>query len=253
MENRHGFPSLHAASVFLAQKHKVSPKAIRDIWKGRSWLGATFDLWESDDRPPRKALGRPRGKKDSRPRQSKNSVPKGCLSASEHYARHLAQSISPSFIVPEPLNIAGERHKPAQFNADSSFRRGSLAFSSDPMHGVLRSQFSSPNAPAHLQHPFENRFPHSLFPSGNFPFGPSPFPQFAWHSLQMQSMAFLLPALRIEAMARTIELQPLAPLKAQDWAPSAPSYERHGSNLQSEPLPSPSGSSRMTSDHLLGN
>jgi hypothetical protein len=72
LKNTHGFSSLHAASIFLANTHKVSPKAIRDIWKGRSWLDATFDLWDSSDRPPRKVLGRPKGRKDTKPRQSKS-------------------------------------------------------------------------------------------------------------------------------------------------------------------------------------
>jgi len=69
----HGFSSSHAASIFLASKYNVSSKAIRDIWKGRSWLEATFNLWNVDDRPARRILGRPKGKKDSKPRASKLS------------------------------------------------------------------------------------------------------------------------------------------------------------------------------------
>ena len=65
----HGFSNSHAASVNLASKYNVSSKTIRDIWKGRSWLNVTFRLWDTTDRPERKTLGRPKGKKDSRPRQ----------------------------------------------------------------------------------------------------------------------------------------------------------------------------------------
>jgi hypothetical protein len=65
----HGFPSAHSASTFFATQFKISSKAIRDIWKGRSWLKVTFDLWNTADRPIQKALGRPKGKKDSKPRK----------------------------------------------------------------------------------------------------------------------------------------------------------------------------------------
>ena len=64
----HGFASLHSASLRLAVKYGVSSKAIRDIWNGRSWLEATYDLWNVDDRPARRIIGRPKGKKDSKPR-----------------------------------------------------------------------------------------------------------------------------------------------------------------------------------------
>jgi hypothetical protein len=67
-----GVASLHSVSVLLAEKYHVSSKAIRDIWTGRSWLHATFDLWNSDERPPRKIVGRPKGKKDSKPRLRAN-------------------------------------------------------------------------------------------------------------------------------------------------------------------------------------
>ena len=65
--------SLHAVSLRLAKQYNVGAKAIRDIWIGRSWLEATFDLWEAGERPPRKTIGRPKGRKDSRPRQTKAS------------------------------------------------------------------------------------------------------------------------------------------------------------------------------------
>mmetsp|Transcript_26465 Transcript_26465/g.69563 ORF Transcript_26465/g.69563 Transcript_26465/m.69563 type:complete len:272 (-) Transcript_26465:73-888(-) len=64
----------HAASVIIAAKYNVSPKAIRDIWTGRSWLKATENLWNKQDLPKHNPVGRPKGKKDSRPRQMKSSV-----------------------------------------------------------------------------------------------------------------------------------------------------------------------------------
>ncbi len=68
MKKNLGRESSHHASVRLADKYHISSKAIRDIWKGRSWLDATFDLWSDEDRPPRRVVGRPKGKKDSKPR-----------------------------------------------------------------------------------------------------------------------------------------------------------------------------------------
>mmetsp|Transcript_13597 Transcript_13597/g.37632 ORF Transcript_13597/g.37632 Transcript_13597/m.37632 type:complete len:230 (-) Transcript_13597:56-745(-) len=61
----------HAASVVIAAKYNVSPKAIRDIWSGRSWLKATEKLWNKSDLPKHNPVGRPKGKKDSKPRQLK--------------------------------------------------------------------------------------------------------------------------------------------------------------------------------------
>mmetsp|Transcript_66855 Transcript_66855/g.178737 ORF Transcript_66855/g.178737 Transcript_66855/m.178737 type:complete len:249 (+) Transcript_66855:90-836(+) len=63
----------HAASVIIAGRYNVSPKAIRDIWTGRSWLKATEKLWNQDDLPKHNPVGRPKGKKDSRPRQLKTA------------------------------------------------------------------------------------------------------------------------------------------------------------------------------------
>ena len=68
----HGCASLHAASANLARRYRVSSKAIRDIWKGRSWLDATYELWNVVDRPARRMLGRPKGRKDSKPRKTKS-------------------------------------------------------------------------------------------------------------------------------------------------------------------------------------
>ena len=70
-QQQHGIKSVSSLSTVLSERYHVSPKAVRDIWKGRSWLGTTFDLWNDDDRPCRRSVGRPKGKKDSQPRQSK--------------------------------------------------------------------------------------------------------------------------------------------------------------------------------------
>lgn len=66
--------SLNSASNVLAARYYVSPKTIRDIWSGRSWLEATYDLWNVDHRPVLKSKGRPKGRKDSGPRKIKANV-----------------------------------------------------------------------------------------------------------------------------------------------------------------------------------
>ena len=71
LQTNHGYPSLHSASVVFAKRYGVSPKAIRDIWSGRSWLEATFSLWNAEQRPERRTIGRPKGSKDSKPRKCK--------------------------------------------------------------------------------------------------------------------------------------------------------------------------------------
>ncbi len=83
-----GLESAHRVSCQLAAKYRISSKAIRDIWKGRSWLEATFDLWSEEDRPPRRLIGRPKGKKDIKPRRAKGQSPseQEVLDYKPHYA-----------------------------------------------------------------------------------------------------------------------------------------------------------------------
>ena len=71
-KNHTTFPSPNSLSIFLANKYQVSSKAIRDIWNGRSWLGATSDLWNRENLPKKRNVGRPRGSKDRIPRSSKS-------------------------------------------------------------------------------------------------------------------------------------------------------------------------------------
>mmetsp|Transcript_63529 Transcript_63529/g.169987 ORF Transcript_63529/g.169987 Transcript_63529/m.169987 type:complete len:239 (-) Transcript_63529:76-792(-) len=63
----------------LAQYFGVSVKTIRDIWIGRTWCRATFDLNSGKQAPSNvyKKLGRPLGSKDSKPRSKpgRDSVP----------------------------------------------------------------------------------------------------------------------------------------------------------------------------------
>jgi hypothetical protein len=73
LKDGHGLSSLHAASIQLAIRYGVSGKAIRDIWKGRSWLRTTYELWDPHNRPEQRMIGRPKGKKDSGPRKYRDS------------------------------------------------------------------------------------------------------------------------------------------------------------------------------------
>jgi hypothetical protein len=88
-----GNESLYMISNRLATQYQVSSKTIRDIWKGRSWLHATFDLWDAEDRPCCKIVGRPKGKKDSMPRQSKSVViPSIANSNNDGYTRWIGNA-----------------------------------------------------------------------------------------------------------------------------------------------------------------
>mmetsp|Transcript_28122 Transcript_28122/g.74240 ORF Transcript_28122/g.74240 Transcript_28122/m.74240 type:complete len:321 (+) Transcript_28122:116-1078(+) len=66
----------------LARAFGVSVKTIRDIWIGRTWYRATFDLdpGKQDEVPNRlhKKPGRPRGAKDSKPRTKKARLYSEC-------------------------------------------------------------------------------------------------------------------------------------------------------------------------------
>ena len=59
----------------IAREYRVSEKAIRDIWTGRTW---TKETWHLD--PSRviqsKQAGRPKGSRDSRPRQKRRDEAK---------------------------------------------------------------------------------------------------------------------------------------------------------------------------------
>ena len=46
----------------------ISEKAVRDIWKGRTWSRETYHLDPARPMQVKRACGRPRGSKDSRPR-----------------------------------------------------------------------------------------------------------------------------------------------------------------------------------------
>ena len=68
LKNQHGCTSLRAASALCARQYGVCAQTIMDIWKGRTWLDTTYDMWDEDERPESKPIGRPKGRKDSRPR-----------------------------------------------------------------------------------------------------------------------------------------------------------------------------------------
>jgi hypothetical protein len=78
------FKSQNAYSVFLARKYHVSPKTIRDIWNGRSWLNATSNFWQGEMHPKKRTGGRPQSSKDTKAynlnstRQSMAAAPMSC-------------------------------------------------------------------------------------------------------------------------------------------------------------------------------
>lgn len=69
-------PRIIGSTLEIAKAYGVSSKTIRDIWLGRTWYRATYDLDQS--KPPSlaklsKKIGRPAGAKDRNPRKSKAS------------------------------------------------------------------------------------------------------------------------------------------------------------------------------------
>ena len=40
------YASTTEKSCAVASDFRISPKTVRDIWAGRSWLDATYDLWQ---------------------------------------------------------------------------------------------------------------------------------------------------------------------------------------------------------------
>jgi hypothetical protein len=146
------FANVHAASLRIAKQYNVGAKAIRDIWIGRSWLEATFDLWEAKERPPRKIIGRPKGRKDSRPRQMKTAKklmagagictdsfqhpfqPNGAYACSTQCIQ--AQNYSPN-IMPD---LSGEMFSTSYSSMMSSL---TTALPLPPMHPIMQPEFSS--------------------------------------------------------------------------------------------------------------
>ena len=95
LKNQHGCTSLHAASALCARQYGVCSQTIIDIWKGRTWLDTTYDMWDADERPESKPIGRPKGRKDSRPR-TKSVKYSDALSFSRASVQHLnTEEVSP--------------------------------------------------------------------------------------------------------------------------------------------------------------
>ena len=42
---------LHGKSSAVAEKYKISPKTVRDIWNRRTWIQETRHLWSEDEKP----------------------------------------------------------------------------------------------------------------------------------------------------------------------------------------------------------
>ena len=76
----------------VAKRYRVSSKTIRDVWRGRTWLTATFDFWKTEDRPMPRRLGRPKGSKDTRPRKAKFQIEVAVTCDSGHEHNHKSRS-----------------------------------------------------------------------------------------------------------------------------------------------------------------
>lgn len=153
LQTTHGYPSLHAASVVYAKKYGVSPKAIRDIWTGRSWLEATFSLWNADERPERRTIGRPKGRKDSKPRKSKyggQSIPGGqdvsacpIRGAGDNFLRHSGPGESATCF---PISTQLERSTQEEaFSGSACYERAIPFRSQNSIFQAVPESFGGPS------------------------------------------------------------------------------------------------------------
>ena len=74
-----------ATATAVAREYRVSEKAIRDIWTGRTWSKATNDLAPHRSQRMVRPAGRPKGRLDTKPRTRKVAVPDSSPSPPRHH------------------------------------------------------------------------------------------------------------------------------------------------------------------------
>ena len=153
LKHYHSFGNSHAASTVLSKAYQISSKAIRDIWSGRSWLDATFDMWDGDDRPAKKVLGRPKGKKDTKPRKFKGPSSKGSSSQLEVDAKSVAQEACHNAEQHTKTSDMSGSEKASYFHVNRSDQM-SLTGQTNRLHQQLcseeRSIYGAPSPPIQL-------------------------------------------------------------------------------------------------------
>ena len=118
----------------LARAYGVSVKTVRDIWVGRTWYRATFDLDPTAPISPErlhKKPGRPKGAKDSKPRVKKpvkdeegaGDEHSPLASVTLHVSTHVGvagDATAPSSWKLEPIDVSASASRPAsRFAIDS--------------------------------------------------------------------------------------------------------------------------------------
>ena len=193
------FTPKNTSAVVVAQEYRVSEKAIRDIWTGRTWSEATDHL--APHRAPRtpRPTGRPRGRLDTKPRKQRACVKFTGL-------KPAAPSSVPSQHRPSP---------PRQPPAEKSDIR--------PTQGTdQRPRGSEDTAQQHLVRDVPTRTPPRTPPPR--PESPPPFPPRLPGLLLQQppdTPAAALPPGRRASAFRLIRPRPLRPRVALTAAASA--------------------------------
>ena len=98
------------SATSLGRAYTVSEKAVRDIWKGRTWAKETWHL--DMNRPLHiKKIGRPAGRKDSKPRASPGAVSSAELKKRSHGRAEIScetnkESVTSAAVETESMNTA---------------------------------------------------------------------------------------------------------------------------------------------------
>ena len=134
------------SAVRIAALFGISEKAVRDIWKGRTWSRETHHLDPARPMQIKKACGRPRGAKDSRPRNMSRRWVSGVLSTPSIQACRLSATGIRSI-------DASQTNEPSQgFQDNHTSHRRNVAF--DSVDYQLHEWSEGTSNPSALVDPF---------------------------------------------------------------------------------------------------
>ena len=126
----------------IAPRYGVSPKTIRDIWRGRTWLHATDHLWPGDEKWQRESKTSQKASRDAKPKlpAAESECTKQHLheSSALRALAHHHSSISPIDPGPIPYETTNLRWQDSIMHCTALQRRAALPSSLIPMHGLSR-------------------------------------------------------------------------------------------------------------------
>ena len=127
----------------IASSFGVSEKAVRDIWKGRTWARETHHLDPTRPAPLKKCCGRPRGSKDSRPRNL--GLPSGVR----------RPSIDLEFEIAPSIDICTDICSSQRIHAENISEHRHFLSTSDSVDHQLHEWTEGISAPSELVDPFQ--------------------------------------------------------------------------------------------------